>query len=92
MIAASRMGAQGWTAEQAMKEMHFFGYTTVHLLMCPGLPVTRRVFQSVWRKVETNPEQMPRIRTAWSQPMKYICISWRRQLLVSWAAAQVTQT
>jgi len=22
MIAASRMGAQGWTAEQAMKEMH----------------------------------------------------------------------
>jgi tyrosine-protein phosphatase SIW14 len=37
MIAAYRMGGQGWTAEQAMKEMHFFGYTTVHHLMCPGL-------------------------------------------------------
>jgi hypothetical protein len=61
MMAAYRMGAQDWTAEQAMKEMHFFGYTTVHLLMCPGLPVTRRVFQSVWRQVETNREQMPRI-------------------------------
>jgi len=37
MIAAYRMGAQGWTADQAMKEMHFFGYTAVHHLMCPGL-------------------------------------------------------
>ncbi len=37
MIAAYRMDGQGWTAEQAMKEMHFFGYTAVHHLMCPGL-------------------------------------------------------
>ena len=37
MIAAYRMGGQGWTAEQAMKEMHLFGYTAVHHLMCPGL-------------------------------------------------------
>jgi len=37
MIAAYRIGGQGWTAEQAMKEMHLFGYTAVHHLMCPGL-------------------------------------------------------
>ncbi len=37
MIAAYRMGALGWTAEEAMKEMHFFGYTAVHHLMCPVL-------------------------------------------------------
>ena len=37
MIAAYRMGAQGWSAEQALKEMHEFGYTSVHHLMCPGL-------------------------------------------------------
>jgi hypothetical protein len=37
MIAAYRMGGQGWSAEQAMKEMHFFGYTSGHHLMCPGL-------------------------------------------------------
>jgi tyrosine-protein phosphatase SIW14 len=37
MIAAYRMGGQGWTAEQAMKEMHLFGYTAVHHPMCPGL-------------------------------------------------------
>jgi hypothetical protein len=44
MIAAYRMGAQGWTADQAMKEMHFFGYTAVHHLMCPGLAEYEKSF------------------------------------------------
>ena len=37
MIAAYRMGQQGWTAKEAMREMHDFGYRGVHHLMCPGL-------------------------------------------------------
>jgi tyrosine-protein phosphatase SIW14 len=37
MIAAYRMGQQGWTAKEAMQEMHDFGYRGVHHLMCPGL-------------------------------------------------------
>jgi|SRR5690348_17346112 len=37
MIAAYRMGAQGWTAKEAMQEMHAFGYGGIHHLMCPGL-------------------------------------------------------
>ena len=37
MIAAYRMGQQGWTAKEAMQEMHEFGYRGLHHLMCPGL-------------------------------------------------------
>lgn len=37
MIAAYRMAQDGWTAKQAMQEMHEFGYTAIHHLMCPGL-------------------------------------------------------
>lgn len=37
MIAAYRMAEDGWTAKQAMAEMHEFGYTWYHHFMCPGL-------------------------------------------------------
>jgi len=37
MIAAYRIGQQGWTAQEAMQEMHEFGFRGVHHLMCPGL-------------------------------------------------------
>jgi len=37
MIAAYRMGEQGWTAREAMQEMHEFGYRNIQHLMCPGL-------------------------------------------------------
>jgi protein tyrosine/serine phosphatase len=37
MIAAYRMAEQGWTAKEAMQEMHEFGYQGMHHLMCPGL-------------------------------------------------------
>ena len=36
-IAAYRMAQQGWTAKEAMQEMHEFGYRGLHHLMCPGL-------------------------------------------------------
>jgi len=37
MIAAYRMAAQGWTAEEAMREMQEFGFTRAHHFICPGL-------------------------------------------------------
>jgi tyrosine-protein phosphatase SIW14 len=37
MIAAYRMAKEGWTAEEAMKEMEAYGFTSSHHLICPGL-------------------------------------------------------
>jgi tyrosine-protein phosphatase SIW14 len=37
MIAAYRMSQEDWTAQEAMQEMHEFGYRSLHHLMCPGL-------------------------------------------------------
>ena len=37
MVAAYRIAEEGWTAEEAMKEMKSFGFTTSHHFICPGL-------------------------------------------------------
>lgn len=37
MIAAYRMAEEGWTAEEAKKEMEAYGFTSPHHLICPGL-------------------------------------------------------
>ena len=38
MIATYRMAEQGWTAEEALKEMKAFGFSWAHhYLICPGL-------------------------------------------------------
>src|SRR5215469_15488394 len=37
MIAAYRMGTQGWNAEEAMRELHDVGYRGIHHVMCVGL-------------------------------------------------------
>ena len=52
MIAAYRMGQQGWTAKEAMQEMHEFGYRGVHHLMCPGLA---RYEKSLPRRLQNEP-------------------------------------
>lgn len=36
-VAAYRMAEEGWSAEEAMKEMKAFGFSTMHHAMCPGL-------------------------------------------------------
>jgi len=36
-VAAYRMAEEGWTADEAMKEMKTFGFSAVHHAMCPGL-------------------------------------------------------
>jgi tyrosine-protein phosphatase SIW14 len=36
-VAAYRMADEGWSADEAMKEMKAFGFSSVHHAMCPGL-------------------------------------------------------
>lgn len=36
-VAAYRMAEQGWNADEALKEMHAFGFSSLHTMMCPGL-------------------------------------------------------
>ena len=36
-IASYRMSEEGWSAEEAMKEMQTFGFSTLHHAICPGL-------------------------------------------------------
>jgi tyrosine-protein phosphatase SIW14 len=36
-IASYRMAEEGWSANEAMKEMRAFGFSSVHRAMCPGL-------------------------------------------------------
>jgi len=43
-VAAYRMAEQGWSAEDAMKEMHNFGFNTFHHAICPGLAGYERSF------------------------------------------------
>lgn len=50
MIAAYRMAAEGWTAKEAMQEMHEFGYTAFHHVMCPGLARYEKSFPQRLRK------------------------------------------
>jgi protein tyrosine/serine phosphatase len=52
MIAAYRMAEQGWTAEDAMKEMAAYGFTSSHYLICPGLSSYEETFP---RRFKTSP-------------------------------------
>ncbi len=52
MIAAYRMGEQGWNSKEAMREMHEFGYRGVHHLMCPGLAGYEKSFPA---RLQNNP-------------------------------------
>lgn len=50
MVAAYRMAEQGWTAEEAMKEMESFGFTRSHHFICPGLAKYEREFPERLKK------------------------------------------
>jgi len=52
MIAAYRMAKEGWTAEEAMKEMEAYGFTSPHHLICPGLSSYEARFP---RRFKTSP-------------------------------------
>ena len=52
MIATYRMAEEGWTAEEAMKEMEAYGFTSSHHLICPGLSSYEARFP---RRFKTSP-------------------------------------
>ena len=62
-IAAYRMAKQGWSAEEAMSEMHRFGFHGVHYLICPGLASYEKGFpdrlksSSAFESLRKHPDQ-----------------------------------
>jgi protein tyrosine phosphatase (PTP) superfamily phosphohydrolase (DUF442 family) len=52
MIAAYRMAAQGWTADEAMNEMRRFGFAGAHHVICPALGSYEKSFPE---HLKTNP-------------------------------------
>jgi tyrosine-protein phosphatase SIW14 len=52
MVAAYRMATQGWTPDEAMQEMHLFGFSSFHHALCPGLASYERSFPE---RLESNP-------------------------------------
>jgi tyrosine-protein phosphatase SIW14 len=52
-VAAYRMGIEGWSADEALKEMELFGFTGVHHAICPGLGRYEKNFP---KHLEKNPD------------------------------------
>ena len=50
MIAAYRMAAEGWTADEAMIEMRQFGFNRAHHFICPGLASYEKEFPEHLRR------------------------------------------
>jgi protein-tyrosine phosphatase len=53
MVAAYRMAEEGWTAEEAMKEMKSFGFTKSHHIICPSLARYEKEFPD---RLKNDPE------------------------------------
>jgi len=51
-VAAYRMSEEGWSADEAMKEMEAFGFAGVHRVICPTLAEYERTFP---KRLETSP-------------------------------------
>jgi tyrosine-protein phosphatase SIW14 len=50
-IASYRMAVQGWSADDALKEMELFGFTGIHHAICPGLAKYEKNFP---KELKTN--------------------------------------
>ena len=48
-VAAYRISAQGWSAEEAMKEMQAFGFSSAHRVTCRGLAGYEETFPSAFK-------------------------------------------
>ena len=49
-VAAYRMAKEGWSAEEAMKEMRAFGFSALHHAVCPGLAEYEKKFPERLKK------------------------------------------
>jgi tyrosine-protein phosphatase SIW14 len=52
MIAAYRMAAEGWSADEALREMQIFGFSRAHHFICPSLAPYEQAFP---RHLQSNP-------------------------------------
>jgi len=50
-VAAYRMGIEGWSADDAMKEMELFGFSRAHHFICPNLASFEKDFP---KELKTN--------------------------------------
>jgi len=50
MVAAYRMGLEGWNADRAMNEMKEFGFSRAHHFICPSLASYEKSFPEHFRK------------------------------------------
>ena len=50
MVAAYRMGLEGWNADRAMNEMKEFGFSRAHHFICPRLASYEKSFPEHFRK------------------------------------------
>jgi len=55
-VAAYRMAEQGWSADEAMKEMKEFGFSRSHHLICPSLAGYEKSFPERWKTSEAFKE------------------------------------
>jgi protein tyrosine/serine phosphatase len=55
-VASYRMAQQGWSADEAMKEMQAFGFSSAHHMMCPGLAAYEKNFPD---HLKANPAFQP---------------------------------
>lgn len=56
MVAAYRMGLQGWNADDAMKEMQQFGFSGAHHFICPSLASYEKNFPESFKNHEAFAE------------------------------------
>lgn len=58
-VAAYRISAQGWSAEEAMKEMQAFGFSSSHHVTCRGLAGYEETFPSAFKTGEAFQKLRP---------------------------------
>jgi protein tyrosine phosphatase (PTP) superfamily phosphohydrolase (DUF442 family) len=66
-VAAYRMAEEGWSAEEAMKEMKAFGFTAVHHVICLGLTDYEESFPERLKKDPAFKELQPYGKAATSK-------------------------
>jgi len=60
MIASYRMAIEGWSAEEAMKEMQTFGFTRGHHFISPGLARYEKHFPEHLKRIQSSRNFAPR--------------------------------
>lgn len=63
-VAAYRIAEQGWSGDEAKKEMVFFGFSSLHAMICPGLERYAETFPDHLKNDEAFRQLPSRIQPA----------------------------